>query len=150
VACEIGMTAEKVFARLDTNRDKKITVKEFSRSPGIRSQAEAKEAVGRIDTNKNGTLSWAELSKAYKIRHAKCPKPTTTQPAGGGNRRLFVKVFIMQNDKNGDGAVNKSEFRGSDERFDKMDKNSNEKLEADELTDLHNRRMQTPSRCTSG
>lgn len=51
---------------------------------------------------------------------------------------------MMQNDKNGDGVVDKSEFRGSDDRFDQMDKNSNGKLEAEELTDLHKRRMQDP------
>jgi hypothetical protein len=86
----------------------------------------------------------SELSKAYKLRHAKCPKPTTRPSGGRGNRSLFVKVFMMQNDKNGDGVVDKSEFRGSDDRFDQMDKNSNGKLEAEELTDLHKRRMQDP------
>jgi len=142
VACEIGMTAEKVFARLDTDGDKKVTVKEFSRSPGLRSEAEARAAVVRIDTNGNGSLSWAELSKAYRERHAKCPKPTTRLADGRGNRNLFVNVFIMQNDKNGDGAVDKSEFRGSADRFDQMDKNANGKLDDDELAELHNRRMQ--------
>ena len=51
---------------------------------------------------------------------------------------------MMRSDRNGDGVIDKSEFRGSDDRFDQMDKNSNGKLEASELTDLHNRRMRDP------
>ena len=94
-ACAMGMTAEKVFVRLDADGNETVTVKEFMRSPGMRDEAEARETVGRIDGN-------------------------------------------------GDGAVDKSEFRGSDDRFDQMDKNANGKLEADELADLHATRMNDP------
>ncbi len=145
-ACAMGMTAETVFARLDVDGDKTVTVKEFMRSPGMSDQAEARAAVGRIDTDGDGVLSWAELAKAYKERHAKCPKidPSKAGAEGRGNRSRFAMVFMMQNDKNGDGAVDKSEFRGSDARFDQMDKNANGKLESEELADLHVSRMNDP------
>ena len=147
-ACAMGLTAEKVFARLDADGDKTVTVKEFTRSPGMADEAEARAAVGRIDTDADGSLSWAEFAKAYKQRHAKCPKVDPSKagagPDGRGNRSRFVTVFMMRSDKNGDGVVDKSEFRGSDARFDQMDKNANGKIEPDELADLHNSRMNDP------
>ncbi len=145
-ACAMGMTAEKVFSRLDVDGDKTVTVEEFMRSPGMSDQGEARAAVGRIDTDGDGALSWAELAKAYKERHAKCPKvdPSRAGVEGRGHRSRFAMVFMMQNDKNGDGAVDKSEFRGSDARFDQMDKNANGKLESVELADLHASRMNDP------
>ena len=142
----MGMTAETVFSRLDADGDKKVTVKEFMRSPGMSDEAEARAAVGRIDTDADGSLSWDELAKAYRQRHAKCPKvdPSKAGAQGRGNRSRFAMVFMMRSDKNGDGVVDKSEFRGSDARFDQMDKNANGKLEPDELADLHTRRMNDP------
>ena len=53
-------------------------------------------------------------------------------------------VFIMRNDKNGDGKVDKTEFRGSAQRFDQMDKNKNGHIDPEELADLHARRMADP------
>ena len=145
-ACAMGMTAEKVFARLDVDGNETVTVEEFMWSPGMSDLAEARAAVGRIDTNDDGVLSWAELAKAYAERHARCPKvdPSKLGPEGRGNRTRFAMVFMMRNDKNGDGAVDKSEFRGSDARFDQMDENANGKLEPDELADLHASRMNDP------
>jgi len=147
-ACAMGLTAEMVFSRLDADGDKKVTVKEFTRSPGIRDEAEAREALGRIDADADGVLSYAEFAEAYKQRHAECPKVDPSKAAAGpdgrGNRSRFVMVFMMQNDRNGDGVVDKSEFRGSGARFDQMDKNGNGKLEPDELDDLHNSRMNDP------
>ena len=147
-ACAMGLTAETVFSRLDADGDKKVTVKEFARSPGMADEAEARAAVRRIDTDADGSLSLAELAKAYKQRHAKCPKVDPSKAAAGpdgrGNRSRFVMVFMMRSDRNGDGVVDKSEFRGSDARFDQMDKNGNGKLEPDELADLHNSRTKDP------
>ena len=147
-ACAMGLTAEKVFSRLDADGDGKVTAKEFARSPGMGDEAEARAAVGRIDTDGDGSLSRAELTKAYNQRHANCPKVDPSKagagPDGRGNRSRFAMVFMMRSDKNGDGVVDKSEFRGSDARFDQMDKNANGKLEPDELADLHTRRMNDP------
>ena len=53
----------------------------------------------------------------------------------------FAQVFILRSDRNGDGKLDKSEFRGSASRFDQMDKNANGFLEPRELEELHNRRM---------
>jgi len=147
-ACAMGLTAELVFKRLDSNEDKSISAKEFAGSPGISSVDEAHGAVGRIDTNGNGTLSWQEFEKAYTQRHAKCIKPagpaTPAQQDQRGNMTRFAQVFIMRSDTNGDGKLDKSEFRGSQARFDQMDANKNGFIDPDELKVLHERRMNDP------
>lgn len=123
-ACAMGLTAEFVFKRLDSNEDKSISATEFADSPGMSSVDEARKAIGRIDTDGSGTLSWQELEKAYTQRHAKCTKAarpaTPAQPDRRGNMTRFAQVFIMRSDTNGDGKVDKSEFRGSDAGFDRM------------------------------
>ena len=149
-ACAMGLTAEWVFKRLDRDGNRKVTVTEFQQSPGIDDGTEAKEAVGRMDTNKDGTLSWEEFAAAYKLRHAKCTKAgpagkaPNLRPDGRGNGSRFAQVFILRNDRNGDGAVDKSEFRGAAWRFDQMDKNRNGQIDPEELEELHTSRMNDP------
>ena len=146
----MGLTAEWVFKRLDTDGDRTVTVAEFQQSSGIHDGAEAKDAVGRIDTNKDGTLSWEEFAAAYKLRHAQCTKaapagqPPDLRPDGRGNGSRFAQVFILRNDRNGDGVVDRSEFRGAAWRFDQMDKNKNGRLDPEELEELHTSRMDDP------
>jgi len=148
-ACAMGLTAEWVFKRLDVNEDKKVSAAEFRQSPGMDDEAKAKEAVGRIDTDKDGILSWQEFEAAYKLRHAKCIKPKkgtppNLRPDGRGDANRFVQVFIMRSDTNDDGVIDKSEFRGSDCGFDRMDKNQNGKLEPEEIKELHAKRLSDP------
>ena len=80
-ACSMGLTAEFVVKRLDVDEDKFVTVTEFTRSPGMQDLAKAREAVGRLDKNGDGKLSWEEFETAYKIRHANCKKPDPATPA---------------------------------------------------------------------
>jgi Ca2+-binding EF-hand superfamily protein len=152
-ACAMGLTAEFVFKRLDVNVDKAITVIEFQRSPGMQDKTKAGEAVGRLDKDRNGTLSWQEFETAFKARHANCkqPDPATVaansarvRPDGRGDGNRFSQVFIMRSDKDDDGRISKSEFRGSALGFDRMDKNKNGFIESDELGELHQKRLADP------
>jgi len=152
-ACAMGLTAEFVFSRLDVNEDKLVTIAEFRRSPGMGDEAKASEAVGRIDKDGNGTLTWEEFVTAYEARHANCKKPdpapmaanaAKVRPDGRGDGARFARVFIMRSDKDGDGRISKSEFRGSDPGFERMDKNKNGFIESDELGELHQRRLADP------
>jgi len=152
-ACAMDLTAEFVFKRLDVNEDKVVTATEFQRSPGMQDKAKADEAVGRIDKDGNGTLSWEEFETAYKTRHANCRKPDPTaiavnaakvRPDGRGDSTRFAQVFIMRSDKDGDGRISKSEFRGSDSGFERMDNNKNGFIESDELGELHQSRLADP------
>jgi len=152
-ACAMGLTAEFVFKRLDVDEDKLITVTEFMRSPGMQDKAKAGEAVGRLDKNGDGKLSWEELETAYKARHANCTKPDPAtiavnaekaRPDGRGDGNRFAQVFILRSDQNGDGKITKEEFRGPAFGFNRLDKNSNGFIEADELGELHQRRLNDP------
>lgn len=152
-ACAMGLTAEFVFRRLDVNEDKAVTVTEFQRSPGMQDKTKVGEAVGRLDKDGNGTLTWEEFETAYKARHANCKKPDPAEiaanaakvrPDGRGDGTRFARVFIMRSDKDGDGRISKSEFRGGGPAFDRMDKNKNGFIESDELGELHQRRLADP------
>lgn len=81
------------------------------------------------------------------------PKKTGDPPAKpvvkgerppGGDGSMFFKVFVSRNDKNSDGVIEKSEFRGGGARFDQMDKNKNGKLDRAEIDELHRSRMADP------
>jgi Ca2+-binding EF-hand superfamily protein len=146
-ACTMGLTAEFVFKRLDSDEDRTVTVREFRKSPGVEGKSTAGEAVGRIDEDGDGKLSWQEFEAAYRARHANC-KPSKPvgglRPDGRGNATMFARVFMMRNDKNGDGKVDRSEFRGAQMGFDRLDQSENGFIEADELGELHQSRFNDP------
>ncbi len=151
-ACAMGLTAEFVFERLDVNADGKIVVEEFRKSPGMASHAQAAEAVGRIDTSGDGTLTWIEFQTAYQRRHADCKvSPRGPQGAesgvgedGRGDGNRFAQVFILRSDQNGDGRIDRKEFRGPDSGFERMDKDGNGFIESDELNELAETRLADP------
>ena len=64
--------------------------------------------------------------------------------AGRGDGNRFTQVFILRSDQDGDGKISKKEFRGPAFGFDRMDKNKNGFIEADELGELHQRRLNDP------
>ncbi len=152
-ACAMGLTAEFVFKRLDVDEDKLVTVTEFTRSPGMQELAKAREVVLRLDKNGDEQLSWQELQTAYQARHANCQKPDPAALAasgeqvradGRGDGNRFAQVFIMRSDQDGDGKISRDEFRGPGFGFDRLDKNNNGFIEADELGELHQRRLSDP------
>ncbi len=63
------VSGEFIFKRLDVDGDEKLTVAEFSKSPGIESLEKAGEIVARIDQNKDGQLARAEFGRVFQMRH---------------------------------------------------------------------------------
>lgn len=101
----------------------------------------------------SSTFSAAVLSTFAILGHAQSTSPATeakpkaattdTRPPGG-NGDMFYRVFLTQNDANGDGMVKQNEFRGGAARFEAMDKNHNGVLDREEIEELHRSRMADP------
>ena len=81
----------------DENGDGKLSKDEF---PG------SDKAFGKLDQNQDGYIDKGEAHKARKERSQK-----------------KTQAYLIKYDKNGDGKLSKDEFSGSDEAFEKFDKN---------------------------
>ena len=151
-ACAMGLTAEFVFRRLDSDQDKLVSITEFMRSPGMQDLTIATETVGRLDQSGDGKLSWEELETAYAARHANCAKPNPATLAaaeevgadGRGNGNRFAQVFLLRSDQDGDGQISQTEFRGPAFGFKRLDKDENGFIDAQELGELHQQRLNDP------
>ncbi len=60
------------------------------------------------------------------------------------NTNDLQTIFMLRNDQNGDGKVDKSEFRGPEMGFKRLDQNQNGFIEIDELGELRQSRMNDP------
>ena len=147
-ACAMGLTAEFVFNRLDENEDKTVTVQELGRVLAWHDESAATEAVGRIDQDGDGNLSWQEFEAAYKARHANCKpsKPVEGVRSGGrGNATMFARVFMIcsEQERRRQEWTSPSSV-GAEMGFNRLDQNKNGFIEADELGELHQSRMNDP------
>lgn len=77
---------EQIFKKLDGDQDGKLTVAELVKSRRIDGdEAKAKQAVGRMDTNKDGSVCLDEFTKAMEKRRAQREK--NGGPRKGGGKR---------------------------------------------------------------
>jgi hypothetical protein len=65
-------------------------------------------------------------------------------PDEKGNGTRFAQVFMLRNVRNGDGKVDKSKFVGAGMGYARLDQNKNGFIEAAELGELHQSRMEDP------
>jgi hypothetical protein len=62
---------EQIFKKLDGDQDGKLTAAELAKSKRLDGdEAKAKEIVGKMDTNKDGSVCLDEFTKALEKRHA--------------------------------------------------------------------------------
>lgn len=127
--------ADQRFAKLDANRDGQLGADELK---GPR----ATRMIGRVDTDKNGTISQAEFRAAAANRFARADTDRDgTIEAGerrgkwgkrggkGGGARMLARL-----DTDRDGAISQAEFvAGAQQRFQKMDTNADGRIDAAEM-----------------
>jgi Ca2+-binding EF-hand superfamily protein len=105
---EVPAQVQRMFARLDTNKDGFVTKAEADAAVA---QVEAKAAkrfdsgkiFARLDANKDGNVTQAEADAAYAALAAKRGKPVDAKAHG------FTGLF-KRGDANKDGTINRAEF----------------------------------------
>jgi hypothetical protein len=77
---------EQIFKKLDGDQDGKLTVAELAKSRRMEGdEAKAKEILGKMDTNEDGTVCLDEFTKAMEKRQARGGKKGG--PKKGGEKR---------------------------------------------------------------
>lgn len=97
----------KLFSKMDTNGDGSIQAGEFRGDP---------EQFARLDTNQDGSLTREELGRAAHL----------------GKGKRIGKLFETM-DANDDNKIERSEFRGNDQQFARLDENNDGWLSRGEL-----------------
>lgn len=125
----------KLFTRLDTNKDGKITVAEANAGRPKAAQAKGKPAAqpatfqglfARADANKDGVITSAELNVIGQQVKTQLEKVGERQDA------MATRMFTLS-DTNKDGRLSLAEMQQSSlARFDKLDANKDGKITADE------------------
>ena len=93
------------LARIDANRDGRISREEWPRNP---------EGFSRLDANNDGFLTTDEMRQARE--------------KGGRAHRSFQTM-----DQNSDGQITREEWKGRAEVFDRLDSNHDGTVKTDEL-----------------
>jgi hypothetical protein len=131
----VGPTAAQTAPgpRGDANGDGVITHDE--------AMAQADARFDRMDVNKDGKLTPDEMRPRGPMRGGDMPPPaaaaatdgtTPPAPAGAGRGMMGERMFARL-DTNGDGVIDRSEFRAQAERrFEMMDTNKDGKIDAAE------------------
>lgn len=139
---ELTAALEARFARLDANKDGKLTREDRE----ILRQQRLDERFAAMDTDKNGQISKAEFAAAHQGRdggHDRMGKPDGPEGRGWGHRG--PGHGMMRGDPDGpggpgrdgagkDGDITKAEFMARPlAMFDKADANHDGKVTADEM-----------------
>lgn len=106
-------TAAEIMAKLDQNKDGKISQSEFD-GPA--------EHFSQLDKNSDGYISESEIPSG----------PPKDQQQGKKQCNKQSGSFINRLDTDNDGKVSKAEFDGPPEHFSELDQNSDGYLSSDE------------------
>ena len=108
---EVTAQVQKMFARLDTNKDGVITKTEADAMKGqveqkfekVAQRMDPAKAFARLDTNNDGKITQAEADAVVAARAAKAGKSANAKEHG------FARLFARA-DTNKDGVISRAEF----------------------------------------
>jgi Ca2+-binding EF-hand superfamily protein len=126
------------FSRADRNNDNRVTVDEYVSSPVAGSTEMRFRA---LDRNRNGVVNrneWVGENLPFDLVDRNRDNRITVDeyvnpPAAGEVERRFAVL-----DRNGNGVVNRGEWRGESTRFDDVDRNGDNRVTLDEYVSMAN------------
>jgi Ca2+-binding EF-hand superfamily protein len=127
---------DRLFARLDTNRDRLLTMQEYTAGAGFRLDSLGGPAYGfsGIDRNRDGWISrgeWrmgaAEFNRIDTNNDNRISRFEFETVAGHGDSPVQYDRFASV-DSNRDGWLTRSEWRGSEAVFTRLDANRDNRL----------------------
>jgi hypothetical protein len=128
---------QRLFTRLDTNRDRFLTIQEYTSGAGFRLDAQGGPALrfGNIDANRDGAISrneWnlgdsdfrrLDVNRDNRISRFEFENDTATS-----NDTRYSPAQFSSLDVNRDGWVTRSESRMSSAQFSQFDTNSDNRI----------------------
>jgi EF hand len=132
---------QRLFTRLDTNRDRYLTIQEYTMGAGFRLDAQGGPAYGfsNIDTNRDGWVTrneWnmgsADFNRLDVNRDNRISRFEFENIAGSNDDLSSHYDRFATVDVNHDGWLTRSEWRGSEPGFTRLDTNRDNRLSRDE------------------
>jgi Ca2+-binding EF-hand superfamily protein len=131
IQIDVTRHAPPLWARLDSNRDQLISVRELR---------QVKDLLAKYDADGDGAVAGRELPFQFAIQIVPAT-PTSrlvtrgvTRVSRGAQRRSVGPLWFDRMDRNGDGDISPREFLGTPEQFDKMDADRDGLIDPKEAT----------------
>jgi hypothetical protein len=146
---------QRLFTRLDTNRDRFLTMQEYTMGAGFRLDAQGGPAFGfsNIDTNRDGWVTrneWnmgsADFNRLDVNRDNRISRFEFENIAGSNDDLSSQYDRFATVDVNHDGWLTRSEWRGSEVGFTRLDTNRDNRLSRNE----YDAELQSPSNSSTG
>lgn len=112
--------ATQVFEKYDENKDDTITRDEFTGT---------KEAFSLMDKDSDGKITSSEIKDAFELNPVSTPRSNILENV---LRDSFLHQ-IQKKDKNSDNVLSLEEYGGENKDFNRIDKDQNGKITADEM-----------------
>lgn len=122
---------KQLFARLDANKDGKVSVEEF---PAER-QERIRQALPRLDADGDLMLNEQEFGRMFAMFQGQAPqkKPAEAKPSPSAMPAMGGNPLMAALDTNRDGTIDAKEMESATDALQSLDRNDDGKIDAREL-----------------